>query len=149
MKVWGISTTLELTKIINTVSKKYYKRNLMFNRLEYNGKTIQFTLKVKDSKGPGHRRGLKFLGFDRGYQLGKRLSSACWHAHRDVMKELFKQFPGARLKSMHADYRGHVDFLFHYEETGDINIGGSLFPVRFQDACDCDPPTLDEVLGLR
>lgn len=149
MKVWGV-TKSELEFYLAVVSYEKYNNNLTFNRWpEQRGNALIFTLRVKDSKGPGHKRGLKFLGFDRGYALGKRLASACWHAHRDFMIELFHQFPNTRLKTSLADYHGETEFLYLYKETGRCNIGGSIFPIYLQDACDCCGPTLDEIIGLK
>lgn len=48
---------------------------------------------------------------------GRRLYAACWHAHRDVMRELFDTWPRATLISALATYRGAEDFDVSYRGT--------------------------------
>ena len=159
MKLYGVENIQDLHEIMMTVSKGRYKNNLTFNRIEYgHGNSVNFTLRVKDSKSPGHR-----LSFS-----GRRLVSACWHAHRDFMIELFEKFPKSRLISALRDnqgykkttqgvtYNGKTDFYKKYPETECYNIGSSMTPLYMGDACDCrdtmcwEPTnsTLDTILGL-
>ena len=77
------ATTDQLRQALDEVNK-LYDGNVIFNRQpEPVGSRIRFTLRVKDSKKPGDRRS----------HQGRRMSSACWHVHRDFFDELFKVNP--------------------------------------------------------
>ena len=92
-----------------------------------NAKRIDFTLRVKDSKGEGGHRS----------HSGRRTVSACWHVHRDVMKEIFDINPSATLKTSLAYYKGKDDFYEKFEETGLKNIGSDWYPAYASEGCDC------------
>lgn len=129
MRVKGISE-LDLALIVGHVSRVFYAGNLIFKREpETIGRFVHFTLRVKDSKGPGARRS----------HSGRRLVSACWHAHRDVMVELFDFAPDALLVTAMARYEGREGFLREYPGTGSVNLGSAFEPMAYRDACDCDP----------
>lgn len=68
--------------------------NIDFREIEQKGKRIRFTLKVKDSKGPGHRRAIGWDG-----KLGKRMPYACWHATGFFFENLFGVNPKAEVYS--------------------------------------------------
>lgn len=126
MKVKGINET-QLREIVNAVSEKY-AGNLIFNREpERTGNFISFTLRVEDSRGPGARRS----------HSGRRLPSACWHAHRDVMSLIFATNPRAILVSAMARYEMREGFERLFRATGQQNIGSMMQPLAMQDACDC------------
>lgn len=167
MKLWGLETKEQLLDCVAMVSAVKYGGNLTFNRWpEWNGKALVFTLRVKSSKGPGHRRSIS------QFSPSRRMVSACWHVHRDVMIEIFHSFPEARLtsslsnNSIHiglgycrttgVEYNGYNDFMVLYPDTGQFNIGSKVYPVMAEDACDCEDealtpwePTLDRILNIR
>lgn len=126
MKVYGI-TEPQLQEIIQNVSQREYAGNLTWNYTEAHRNHVSFTLRVESSKGLGHRIG----------HSGKRMVAACWHAHRDVMKALFKEYPNARLTSALATYRNADDFNRSFPATGNKNIGSMMQPMFMSDACEC------------
>lgn len=124
------ATREELERALEIVNKKY-GGNIIFNRMpEKRGSRTAFTIKVKSSKGPGHRR-----GFIHNGEEGKRLASACWHAHGDLFDAIFKVNPeavvivgGPNGKSKITASRGNWQ---------DRNIGSMVYPIYFSEACDC------------
>lgn len=120
------ATTTELYKAMRGVNEAY-DGNLAFNREpDCRGKWTHFTLRVNNSKGKGARRGFS----------GRRLTAACWHAHRDFMRALYAVNPKAVIKTAHADYYDSEHFESNYQAT-DINIGSIMNPLKFSEACDC------------
>jgi hypothetical protein len=67
----------------------------------------------------------------------RRTVVACWHAHADIMLELFERFPRATLRSALSTYRGRDDFLAKSEDTYWRNVGSLMSPVSFGDLCEC------------
>lgn len=106
----------DLEKALDIINKKY-QGNITFNRLDNKG----FTLKCKDSKKPGHRRGYS----------GRRLISACWHVHGDFFDALFEIKPEAIIISL-----GEKITRF-YGNWQDRNIGSMMYPLYLSEACDC------------
>lgn len=129
MFVWGVTPT-QLAKIVRTISADKYEGNVIFkNGPEMaSSKKMTFTLTVKRGAQPGGRRAPD----------GRKVAAACWHVHQDIMRELFSQFPQARLKSMMADYRGKEDFEDNFPETAWVNIGSEANPCYSGDACGCE-----------
>jgi hypothetical protein len=131
-------STDQVREVIETVSTRDYHGNLRANRLDdaSNSRTVwtEFTIRCVSSKGSGHKVSLSAMPFN-GKE--RHLTAACWHAHRDVMKELFARYPNAKLSSAMAKYDGRADFLANFEATGYANIGSQMFPVQARDSCDC------------
>lgn len=128
MKLYGMDQT-QLHSALDTANEKY-KGNIQFKECKTVGirkPYMHFTLRVKDSHGKGAKRG----------QSGIRTVAACWHAHRDVMKEIFSINPKARLISAMAVYEGIEGFNREFEDTGDRNIGSMVNPQYFRQACEC------------
>jgi hypothetical protein len=88
---------------------------------------IQFTLRVQDSKKAGARRSAS----------GRRTASACWHAHRDVMMEIFKMNPDTNLKTVMAHYKNKESFYDLFPGTADINVGSQMQPAYPEELCNC------------
>lgn len=126
MKLYGV-TEHELQAIIETISRVQYAGNLQLAYSEPKRNHVEFTLRVQDSKGPGHR-----LGFS-----GRQMVSACWHAHRDVMRKIFDKHPNARLISAFATYDGADDFVRSFERTGSRNVGSMVEPRYYREMCEC------------
>jgi len=118
------ATTDDLHEALKAVNKRY-KNNVIFNRLDYAGRRIRFTLKVKDSKKPGHR-----IGFS-----GRRMVAACWHVHGHFLEELFKIIPDAEVISSGA-MRDRI--TKNGSNWQDWNIGPRVQPLYYSDACDCE-----------
>lgn len=131
-------STEQVREIIETVSKRDYDGNLIPNRLDdaSNSRTVwtEFTIRCRSSRDAGHKVSLSSMPFN-GKE--RRLTAACWHAHRDVMQELFERYPDAKLTSGFAKYNGREDFLATVESTGYLNIGSLAFPVQARESCDC------------
>jgi hypothetical protein len=126
MKLWGMSADF-VDCIVQAVSDNQYGGNVIFKRPpERDGRAISFTLTVKRSDGPGARRSA----------TGRRISAACWHAHRDVLGAIFRVAPDGRVKSAFADYRGALDFEDKFDQTG-LNYIDGYGTVRYRDACEC------------
>ena len=121
MKAYGV-TREQLDKALAITNAKY-NENITWNRVpEQKGKAYHFTLRVKSSKGPGHRLG-------QGLQY--RLTAACWHTHGDFFEALLSVEPGARIvtaKSIITNEGGNWQ---------DCNIGSMMFPMYYSEACEC------------
>jgi hypothetical protein len=123
-------TQEDLQKALEIVNKQY-AGNIMFNRLEGN----TFTLKVKDSKAPGHRLGFAHPNWadkkGNPYKQ-RRLASACWHVHGYFFDALFTINPKAVIRSQGnkiTKYEGNWQ---------DKNIGSEMYPMYFSEACECE-----------
>jgi hypothetical protein len=111
----------DLFQALKAVNERYGD-NVEFNRSpEWRGKRICFTLKVKDSKGPGARRGF----------TGRRLINACWHVHGHFFEKLWSIRPEAEIKAGSLIMRGPED------NWQDRNIGSMMSPLMFSEACNC------------
>ena len=113
-------TLQELQAALVKVNQKY-DDNIRWNRLDCNGSALRFTLRVKDSKLSGARRGF----------TGRRLVSACWHVHGDFFDALFQIQPAARIRS-----QGKL-ITAQGGNWVDGNIGSIMSPLAFSEACDC------------
>lgn len=126
-------TMEDLNKALEIVNKKF-DQNVIFNRIEQAGKNIRFTLRVRDSKLPGHRRGFSF-----GSRPAKRLTSACWHVHGHFFDALILEVnQNAVIVSRECQL-----YKQSYNDTvsnnwQDSNIGSVYNPLYFSEACDCE-----------
>ena len=103
-------------KIVMCQTNLQYGANVEFERFESIKNGFNFTLRVKTSKGLGHR-----LGF-----TGRKLVKACWDVHRDFMKNIFGLCPSAKIVSCRAVYDGIDDFQSKFSDTGYANIGSIM-----------------------
>ena len=99
---------------------------------------ISFTLRVKDSKKPGHRLGAPQYTMTGGSGKQRRMVSACWHVHRDVMKTIFEMNPEANLRTTLAHYENKESFHELFPGTGYTNWGSEMFPAYAEELCECD-----------
>lgn len=107
----------EALELANTV----FENNLIWNRApERAGRKWRCTLRVKDSGGPGARRG----------HTGRRMISACWHAHGAFFASLPE---GTNVKA--------GPHIMHLPEGNwqDWNAGSRLRPVSIASLCECEP----------
>ena len=117
------ATIDQLRQAMEAVNK-LYDGNVIFNRQpEPVGSRLRFTLRVKDSKGPGARRS----------HQGRRMSSACWHVHGHFFEELFKVNPEAYVVA-----GGCKRISKDGGNWQDRNIGSRMFPMFFSEACRCN-----------
>jgi hypothetical protein len=112
-------TINHLENALEIINKKY-QGNVTFNRLEQK----RFTLRVKDSSGPGARR---------GFHNNRKLVSACWHVHGDFFDALFKVKPDAEVFSSST---GWID-RFHGNWI-DFGVGSMVYPKRMSEMCKCE-----------
>lgn len=128
MRISGIEPH-QLRAAVSTAGKEFYNDNLTFRREpDKIGNWLHFTLRVKDSHEPGaHRAAVS----------NRRTASACWHAHRDVMRAIFRAAPDAVLKTRLASYRGSEGFEHEFPATGTANAGSMMQPQPRNTCCDC------------
>lgn len=127
----------QVRAIVKRVSEEKYGHNLVVDAGDLG--TVRrpgtnFVLRVRLSKGPGARRS----------GSGRRTVAACWHAHRDVMMDIFAAAPDARLTSALADYRGAADFAASFPATGHHNVGSMMEPAAIANCCECAEDVVDE-----
>lgn len=117
-------TAEQMTVALAKVNKQY-RGNIEFETFEANGRGVNFTLRVKDSSGPGHR-----LGF-----TGRKMAKACWHAHGHFFEALLAIAPDAEIVS-----RGGpgTKITRNGGNWQDSNIGSQVQPLMFSEACECN-----------
>lgn len=89
--------------------------------------TVSGRLHVHDSKRPGARRTAS----------GRRMPAACWHAFRDVYRDLFAHHPGLVITTSLARYTAD-NFEGTFPATADVNVGSMIQWVSLADLCDCE-----------
>ncbi len=110
------ATEEDLRKALELTNKEF-DGNVIFNRLDF----PTFTLKVKDSKGKGARRG----------DSGRRLINACWHVHGTFFDKLFEVNPDAYVISQGNKITASEG------NWVDRNIGSMMNPLYYSEACEC------------
>lgn len=118
----------ELNKAMDAVNKKY-NGNVTWNNFVKDGSGYRVTLKVLDSKKPGHRLHRSY-GFN-GLHSERRSRSACWHVHGDFFDALFDINPNVTIRTGKDVMRSKAD------NWQDRNIGSNMFPVYFSESCEC------------
>lgn len=123
-----------LEGIVCRISDAFYEGNLTLKTCERKSdRRVSFTLKVRSSAEAGAHYSPSIGG-----TLGRRTVSACWHAHRDVMAEILKHDPTARITSSFAKYEGLSSFLELFPPTYYRNVGNMAHPVRYGTLCHCE-----------
>lgn len=152
MQVKGIEPD-KVREIVSEVSRRYFAGNLGFNRTPERWRgSVRFTLRVADSRGPGHRR-----GFCRNRASGKarRLVAACYHAYGEVIRGLIdggavwvKTAPimlqRYRSKGEKPRAWDRGTWIDHARDMAEVNIGSTFEPLYFADACDCGEGMMPE-----
>ena len=121
------TTIEELQRAMDVINAEHYDGNVIFRDHNMVGRRIRFTLRVKDSKGPGHRLG--FCLTSTGKQ--RRLPCACWHVHGHFFDALFEIQPNAVIVS------GKNKISIDGGNWQDRNIGSMFRPMMFSEACEC------------
>jgi hypothetical protein len=111
----------DLKMALEMINKRY-NDNIIFNRFDNAG----FTLRVKNSKGPGAR-----LHIDRYAGKERRSISACWHVHGDFFDALFEINPKAVIRT------GNKKITAQAGNWEDWNIGSTMYPVYYSESCLC------------
>lgn len=136
MKVYGANRS-DVESIVRDISAANYGGNLRVKDSRDNsnsrGPRAMFTMCVRDSAGPGAKTG---FSPGRGHNGRRRTTGACWHSHWDVLAELFRRFPQARVVTALATYTGQT---FHDAAlaTRDRNVGSMMDPVTISSMCAC------------
>jgi hypothetical protein len=116
-------TNEQLRQALDSVNVRY-QGNIKFRKIRAKGKWIDFTLGVKISKGPGAWRD----------DLEKQFPRACYHAQGHFLQELFKYAPEAEVFS---EFIG-TWITRNGGNWQDKNIGSTMRPLMFSQACDCN-----------
>jgi hypothetical protein len=101
-------------------TNEIYSGNVEFNRFE-GSRVFNFTLRVKDSLGPGARRGW----------TGRRMVAACWHVHGHFFEKLIEINPNAEIVSCYSKISAAGG------NWQDRNIGSMVQPLYYSEACEC------------
>jgi len=124
MKIYNI-TIEQLNKALETINKKY-DNNIIWNQspeaINNKGTAYRFTIRVKDSKKSGARRG----------QTGRRMINACWHVHGDLFDTIFEIAPQAKIRS-----GNELIITIDNGNWQDRNIGSMMRPLYHSEACEC------------
>jgi hypothetical protein len=122
------ATINQLNEALNYINKSF-NGNIRFKEITQISKNrVQFTLTVRDSKAPGHRRGYCHKdGF-----APKRLAAACWHVHGYFFEYLFLKY-----KDDIWINAGLLKMGSNENNWQDKNIGSNYEPLNFSQACDC------------
>lgn len=102
------------------------------------GGRASYALRAADSHMSGARRS----------HSGRATIASCWHVHRDVLRELFKINPNARVvsglsertpdgKRKRTVYNGSDGFERDFPGTAWINVGSDWCPAYIGQLCDC------------
>ncbi len=140
MFVYGVSLT-DVYRVVRDVAGKLYDDNITVrtgeDRSNRAGPRATFTLRASDTTGCGAKGSASAFGKGTGPNGRRRTISACWHAHYDVLAELFARFPSARVVTAIATYTAPT-FRERALATAYLNVGSDLHPVTAPDCCECD-----------
>lgn len=137
-------------RIIDRVSRECFAENVITKRAPENYRgAVRFTLGLRDTRGPGHRRGFPHPWRTRqgGEYKPKRIAAACYHAYGEVIRGLLEggaayvqsapiALERARCGSKPRRWTRETWYT-HACEMAEVNIGSPMMPYLFADACDC------------
>lgn len=177
MRVYGVSAH-DVCTVIHDVSRDHYDGNLVVKSCEDRSTSrtpgAAFGLQVGDSHA-GKRGAIGSPGHTGNgpHGMKRRSNSACWHAHWDVIAELLRRYPDARVVSglrLPADVLaercpaalagtrpGTAMVAVKYTATtfrevalltAHLNVRSSLEPVTMPQCCECDHSLYSEVAPL-
>lgn len=102
--------------------------------LNKRGDRFSARLKVVSARRPGARVGVSYSG-----EPGRRINAACWHVHRDFLREIFDINPDAKVVSALATYDGQADFESKFPGTYYGSGMSGPAPIHaIGGACNCD-----------
>ena len=67
---------------------------------------------------------------------GRKCKAACWHAFRDVIRDILANHPDAVIITSMARYTS-ANFEDTYPSTANQNIGSMYMPRYMPELCDC------------
>jgi hypothetical protein len=131
MRISGLSLD-DFTAITASVSDDCYAGNLAVSPDAHDDGSRKSRCTARlvagDSRGAGTRTSWS----------GRHGPYVCWHAYRDVLAEVFRQYPDAVVRTGLAGvYRGAAGFRRDYPATADKNIGSQMAPAYMPDLCEC------------
>lgn len=88
--------------------------------------TVVGRLWVEDSRGTGARTSWS----------GRACKAACWHAFRDVIRDVLDNNPRAVVVTSLARYTKE-NFEDTYPSTGYVNVGSMASPAYMPNLCNC------------
>lgn len=109
-------TQAEIEKALR-VTNLFFEGNLLFAKLEPHRHYCDVRLRVANSRGKGARRGYS----------GRRITSACWHAHGSFIDAL--PLATKVVTSLGTTYPDNA--------WQDTNIGSVMRPMMYSEACLC------------
>lgn len=139
-------TVADLQRALDIVNVRY-AGNVAFRDIQdvstSRTRKVRFTLKVMDSHGPCHRRGVPHPGWEDRHGRPvkpKHMAYACWHCYGHYFMALLQVRPDAVIV-------GGVSSLANPGKAGNItkdsgnwqdrNIGSLAYPFMYSKACDC------------
>lgn len=121
-----------IASVIDAVSFVDYGHNIRVHPdagpIGQNGYGFRGRIIGQETDGPGTRHSAS----------GRRGRWACWHAYRDVLREIFAQYPDAVVTTAMARYEGAAGFESTYPATADVNVGSHFSPAYMSELCACD-----------
>jgi hypothetical protein len=130
MEIIGLSRS-QWVETVEDVGADLYGGNLRDNdtneKRTSRSVRVTGTIRARDSRGPGARRS----------GSGRRGPWACWHAHRDVFREVFERYPEARINTAMAHYTAD-NFEETFPETANRNVGSMVRPAYMDNLCECE-----------
>lgn len=147
MKVIG-ATAAQVGDVVREVSRRLYDGNVVIKSLSdksnRRGGRATFTIRTVDSRAG--RRGAVGNPSRTGtgpHGYGRRIG-ACWHAHWDVIEELFRRHPDAQVRSggLPIDGKDLVYTAATFREralvTAHLPVGRVDEDVTLPQCCECD-----------
>lgn len=129
MKFWNATAT-DLLRTVEYVSHTYFDGNLIIKDCKEFGtkvKGVNFTLRVKGSKGKGARASWS----------GRRSVSACVHATDAVIRGLFTLYPKSKCQTLGITFHESEGYEDNWEYAFRLNCGSQINPVPMCECCDC------------
>jgi hypothetical protein len=115
------ATKLQLENALNFVNQKF-DDNVQFKEIkQISSKRINFTLRVKNSSGPGAK-----IGYS-----GRKTIAACWHVHGYFFEYLFLLYPEIFIISQGKK------MIDNSNNWIDQNVGKNYNPVSYSSLCNC------------
>ena len=131
-------TLAQITWTVEIVGDEYggnLKVNNPVERLTNRGPRVQWTLRTKNTAGPGAAGSASHQSSGSGPNGLRRTVSACYHAHYDVFQALFK-VGATRIKTKLADYRPETLAELAFQ-VGRRNSGAPIWPITMPECCEC------------
>lgn len=147
MRISTLSATIVHDKLIDAVrwaSASYFSENIVVKDIRIlTSHRATLTVRAVSSSGPGARR----------TRHNRRSVHACWHAYRDVIREVFRKYPDAQITTGLTCYRSPQHFEAVHHHTANMNIGSPLDVIPIVSLCECrhqgQPLPVNRIVGTR